>query len=114
MQEYSTPAKYDIGPSDTVLTALIGLAQARPYGVSFTRPQNFEWVNVTTKDFVDEVFEVAKGLIVNGVEQGDRVALLSETRYEWSLLDFAIWAAGAASVPIYGCLLYTSPSPRDS
>lgn len=102
MQEYSTPAKYDIGPSDTVLTALLGLAQARPYGVSFTRPQNFEWVNVTTKDFVDEVFEVAKGLIANGVEQGDRVALLSETRYEWSLLDFAIWAAGAASVPIYG------------
>lgn len=102
MQEYSTPAKYDIGPNDTVLTALLGLVKARPYGVSFTKPQNFEWVNVTTRDFVDEVFEVAKGLIANGVQLGDRIALLSETRYEWSLLDFAIWAAGAASVPIYG------------
>ena len=68
----------------------------------FTRPQNFEWVNVTAQEFVDEVFEVAKGLIANGVTQGDRVALLSETRYEWSLLDFAIWAAGAVTVPIYG------------
>ena len=82
MQEYSTPAKYDIGPNDTVLTALLGLVKARPYGVSFTKPQNFEWVNVTTRDFVDEVFEVAKGLIANGVQLGDRIALLSETRYE--------------------------------
>ncbi|WP_157109052.1 AMP-dependent synthetase/ligase [Corynebacterium aquilae] len=81
---------------------MLALAQARPYGVMFTRPANFEWVNVTAKEFVDEVFEVAKGLIANGVQQGDRVALLSETRYEWTLLDFAIWAAGAVVVPIYG------------
>ncbi|WP_233195664.1 long-chain fatty acid--CoA ligase [Corynebacterium sp. 13CS0277] len=81
---------------------MLALAQARPYGVMFTRPQNFEWVNVTAKEFVREVFDVAKGLIANGVKQGDRVALLSETRYEWSLMDFAIWAAGAVVVPIYG------------
>lgn len=102
MREYSTPAVYEIGPKETCLTALIATAQARPYGVLFTRPRNFEWVGVSAKEFVQEVFEVAKGLIANGVQQGDRVALLSETRYEWSLLDFAIWAAGAVSVPIYG------------
>lgn len=101
MQEYTTPAAYEIGPHETCLTALLDTAQARPYGVLFTRPRSFEWVNVTAKEFVEEVFEVAKGLIANGVQQGDRVALLSETRYEWSLLDFAIWAAGAVSVPIY-------------
>ena len=67
----------------------------------FTRPANYEWVNVTGKEFIDEVFEVAQGLIALGVQQGDRVALISATRYEWSLLDFAIWAAGAASVPVY-------------
>ncbi|MDO4631033.1 MAG: long-chain fatty acid--CoA ligase [Corynebacterium sp.] len=102
MQETHTPADYVIGESDTCLTSLLGSAKARPFGVIFTRPQNFEWVNVTAAEFIAEVYEVAKGFIANGVQQGDRIALLSETRYEWSLLDFAIWAAGAVSVPIYG------------
>ncbi|MDO4910419.1 MAG: long-chain fatty acid--CoA ligase [Corynebacterium sp.] len=99
---FSTPAKYTIGPKETCLTAMLAIAHARPYGVMFTRPNNFDWVEVTAKDFADEVFAVAKGLIANGVKQGDRIALLSESRYEWSLMDFAIWAAGAVSVPIYG------------
>ncbi|MCX7444237.1 long-chain fatty acid--CoA ligase [Corynebacterium sp. P7003] len=102
MQEFSVPAKYEVGPGETCLTALIDQVKTRPYGVMFTRPQNFEWVSVTAREFLDEVYEVAKGFIANGVKQGDRVALLSETRYEWALLDFAIWAAGAVSVPIYG------------
>lgn len=102
MQEYETPATYDLDPDDTVLKMLFAQVKARPHGVMFTRPQNYEWVNVTAKEFEAEVIEVAKGLIANGVKAGDRVVLLSETRYEWSLLDFAIWAAGAASVPIYG------------
>ena len=101
MQEFDVPATYDTGSNDTVLTALMALATARPYGISYIRPKNFEWVNVTTEEFIHEVFEVAKGFIANGVQHGDRIALLSETRYEWSLLDFAIWAAGAVSVPIY-------------
>lgn len=100
--EYSTPAEYTIGRKETCLTAMLAMVHARPYGVMFTRPKSFEWVNVTAREFADEVFEVAKGLIANGVQKGDRVALLSETRYEWSLLDYAIWAAGAVSVPIYG------------
>lgn len=102
MQEYESPAGYELDPDDTVLKLLFAQVKARPHGVMFTRPQNYEWVNVTAKEFADEVIEVAKGLIANGVQAGDRVVLLSETRYEWSLLDFAIWAAGAASVPIYG------------
>lgn len=102
MQEYESPAGYELDPDDTVLKLLFAQVKARPHGVMFTRPQNYEWVNVTAKEFADEVTEVAKGLIANGVQAGDRVVLLSETRYEWSLLDFAIWAAGAASVPIYG------------
>lgn len=101
MQEATTEAQYSVGESDTCLTALMASAKARPYGVLFTRPKNFEWVNVTAAEFIAEVYEVAKGFVANGVEQGDRIALLSETRYEWSVLDFAIWAAGAVSVPIY-------------
>ncbi|MCQ9340698.1 long-chain fatty acid--CoA ligase [Corynebacterium sp. HMSC077D10] len=101
LQEATTPAPFTIEPGETCLTAMMDTAKARPHGVMFTRPANYEWVNVTAKEFVDEVFEVAKGLIASGVEHGDRVVLLSNTRYEWSLLDFAIWAAGAVSVPIY-------------
>lgn len=101
MQETTSPAQFEIHEGETCLTALMDTVKARPYGVMFTRPANYEWVNVLAKDFLAEVFEVAKGLIANGVEKGDRVALISATRYEWSLLDFAIWAAGAVSVPIY-------------
>ncbi|MCQ9332212.1 long-chain fatty acid--CoA ligase [Corynebacterium phoceense] len=101
LQEATTPAPFTIEPGETCLTAMMDTAKARPHGVMFTRPANYEWVNVTAKEFVDEVFEVAKGLIASGVEHGDRVVLLSNTRYEWTLLDFAIWAAGAVSVPIY-------------
>lgn len=100
-REFTVEAEYTIGENETCLTALIDQVKTRPYGVLFTRPANFEWVNVTAQEFLDEVFAVAKGIIATGVEQGDRVALLADTRYEWSVLDYAIWAAGAVSVPIY-------------
>ncbi|MDN6461428.1 MAG: AMP-binding protein, partial [Corynebacterium flavescens] len=101
LQEVHTPAEFEIEEGDTCLTRMLATAKARPHGVMFTRPANYEWVNVTSKQFVEEVYAVAKGLISAGVEQGDRVILLSSTRYEWSLLDYAIWAAGAVSVPVY-------------
>lgn len=101
LQETHTPAEFEILDNETCLTALMDTAKARPHGVMFTRPANYEWVNVTAKEFIREVFDVAKGIIAAGVEQGDRVIIFSETRYEWSLLDYAVWAAGAVSVPVY-------------
>ena len=101
LQETHTPAEFEILDNETCLTALMDTAKARPHGVMFTRPANYEWVNVTAKEFIREVFDVAKGIIAAGIEQGDRIIIISETRYEWSLLDFAIWAAGAVSVPVY-------------
>ncbi|MDD7582432.1 MULTISPECIES: long-chain fatty acid--CoA ligase [unclassified Corynebacterium] len=101
LPEVHTPAEFEIEEGETCLTALIATAKARPHGVMFTRPANYEWVNVTAKEFIAEVFEVAKGLMACGVEKGDRIALISATRYEWSLLDYAIWAVGASSVPVY-------------
>ena len=59
------------------------------------------WADVTAGEFLEEVRAVAKGLIAAGIEAGDRVALISRTRYEWTLLDYAIWFAGAATVPVY-------------
>jgi long-chain acyl-CoA synthetase len=68
---------------------------------AFSRPSAAGWTGVTAAQFHDEVRSVAKGLIAAGIEPGDRVALISKTRYEWTLLDYAIWFAGAVSVPVY-------------
>ncbi|RFU85586.1 long-chain fatty acid--CoA ligase [Streptomyces triticagri] len=59
------------------------------------------WRPVTAETFAREVTAAAKGLIAAGLEPGGRVALMSRTRYEWAVLDFAIWAAGGQSVPVY-------------
>ncbi|MDX6347103.1 MAG: long-chain acyl-CoA synthetase [Streptomyces sp.] len=59
------------------------------------------WQDVTAAAFRDEVMAVAKGLIAQGIRFGDRVGLMSRTRYEWTVLDFALWAIGAQPVPIY-------------
>ncbi|MDR7329981.1 AMP-dependent synthetase/ligase [Corynebacterium guangdongense] len=100
-REFHTPAGFELREDENCLSALLAGAKAHPHVLLFNRPANYEWVNVTAREFAAEVYEVAKGLVAMGVQPGDRVALLSATRYEWSLLDFAIWAAGAASVPIY-------------
>ncbi|MFW2514429.1 AMP-dependent synthetase/ligase [Demequina sp. SO4-13] len=62
---------------------------------------NDEWIDVTGSEAQAHVNSVAKGLIATGVAAGDRVAIYSRTRYEWTVLDFAIMSAGAIPVPIY-------------
>jgi long-chain acyl-CoA synthetase len=59
------------------------------------------WFDVTAAEFRDEVLGLAKGLLAQGVRFGDRVAIMSRTRYEWTLFDFALWTIGAQVVPIY-------------
>ncbi|TNM30751.1 AMP-dependent synthetase/ligase [Streptomyces sedi] len=59
------------------------------------------WVPVTAAAFAAEVSAVARGLVAAGLPEGGRVALMSRTRYEWAVLDFAVWAAGGQSVPVY-------------
>ncbi|MFE7128639.1 AMP-dependent synthetase/ligase [Streptomyces sp. NPDC057617] len=59
------------------------------------------WRDITAAAFADEVRAVAKGLIATGLRPGDRLAIMSRTTYEWTLLDFAAWAAGLITVPIY-------------
>jgi long-chain acyl-CoA synthetase len=72
-----------------------------PDAVALARRGPDGWTDVTIGAFHGEVVEVAKGLVAAGVRPGDRVALLSRTRYEWTLVDYAIWWAGAVTVPIY-------------
>jgi long-chain acyl-CoA synthetase len=76
-------------------------ATEHPEQVAFRRKDGDSWRPVTTVAFRDELVGLAKGLVAAGVGPGDRVALMSRTRYEWTLIDYAIWAAGAVTVPIY-------------
>jgi long-chain acyl-CoA synthetase len=77
-------------------------AAEAPGAVVLRRPRNGGgWAPVTAAAFAREVTDTAKGLIAAGLEPGGRVAVMSRTRYEWTVLDFAVWAAGGQSVPVY-------------
>jgi long-chain acyl-CoA synthetase len=76
-------------------------ASSHPDTAVFSRRVESGWLDITAAQFADQVAGVAKGLIAAGVKHGDRVALLSATRYEWTLIDYAIWTIGAVTVPIY-------------
>src|SRR6476620_5583798 len=90
-----------VGP-DEALTDLLAQNVAEVGDqVGFRVRRGGAWQDVTWKEFGDQVTGVAKGLIASGVEAGDRVALQAKTRYEWAVVDFAIWTAGGVVVPIY-------------
>ncbi|MFG2571265.1 AMP-dependent synthetase/ligase [Streptomyces sp. NPDC048481] len=76
-------------------------AAEAPEAVVLRRSEAGVWRPVTARAFAAEVTAVAKGLIAAGVQQGGRVAVMSRTRYEWTVLDFAVWAAGGLVVPVY-------------
>ncbi|WP_432069709.1 AMP-dependent synthetase/ligase [Streptomyces sp. AA1529] len=101
MREYSLPALYEV-PAEGNLTDLIRRNAAQhPDLPVIGRKRNGRWEDLTAAAFLAEVRQAAKGLIAAGVEPGDRVGLMSRTRYEWTLLDFAIWSAGGVTVPVY-------------
>ncbi|MGW4482059.1 AMP-dependent synthetase/ligase [Rhodococcus triatomae] len=101
MREYATAPTFTISDDDALVRTVFRHARQTPDLVLFSRPLADEWVDVTASEFAELVTGVAKGLIQGGVQAGDRVILMSATRFEWTLLDFAIWAAGAVSVPVY-------------
>ncbi len=72
-----------------------------PTHVSLRRRRDGAWTDVTAEQFRDEVIGAAKGLVAAGIEAGDRVAVMSKTRYEWTVADFALFTVGAVVVPIY-------------
>ncbi|MEU4076620.1 long-chain fatty acid--CoA ligase [Streptomyces venezuelae] len=77
-------------------------ARQDPAAVLFSRKgADGAWSDVTASAFAAEVHSVAKGLIAHGLRPGDRLALMARTTYEWTLLDFAAWAAGLVTVPVY-------------
>ncbi|MFC5287030.1 AMP-dependent synthetase/ligase [Actinokineospora guangxiensis] len=101
MREFAVPAVEKRAEAGGLADLVFTNATEAPTHVQFRRRAGSGWSDVTTTQFRDEVVAAAKGLIASGVGAGDRVAILAATRYEWTLLDFAIWAAGAVTVPIY-------------
>jgi long-chain acyl-CoA synthetase len=113
MREYSTPVVVDVPASarltDTVFEraehdpGLVVLRRKASLAPSGATPGTGEaaWLDITARQFRDEVAALAKGFRAAGIGEGDRVALLSRTRYEWTVVDYALWAAGAVTVPVY-------------
>ncbi|MDI3194858.1 AMP-dependent synthetase/ligase [Pseudarthrobacter sp. AL07] len=102
MREFSVPPLV-IVPPETNITDLVLRQAAKPSNPAlFSRLDSAgAWRDVSATDFLADVQALAKGLMASGVGAGDRVGIMSRTRYEWALVDFAIWFAGAVSVPVY-------------
>ena len=102
MREYNVPALVDIPATAGLADIVYQRGQQEPHVVTMRRRLSpGRWQDVTAAEFRDAVTGVAKILIAAGIERGDRVGLMCHTRYEWTLIDYAIWAAGAVTVPIY-------------
>ncbi|RAG84781.1 long-chain fatty acid--CoA ligase [Streptacidiphilus pinicola] len=76
-------------------------AVAAPDAVALRRLHDGRWHPVTAGQFAADVAAAARGLVAAGVEPGERVALMARTRYEWTVLDFAVWTAGGQTVPVF-------------
>jgi long-chain acyl-CoA synthetase len=119
VREYSAPLNVEIPATGNLTDDVVANGAEAPDAVVFARRSvtggdrsvtggdrsatgdELEWADVTAAAFLAEVRAVAKGLVAAGVAVGDRVGLISKTRYEWTLVDYAIWFAGAVTVPVY-------------
>jgi long-chain acyl-CoA synthetase len=102
VRSYSAPAVTAVAESATLADVVFTRARREPAAVMLRkRTAAGQWLDVTASAFRDEVTALARGILAAGIEPGDRIALMSRTRYEWTLIDYAIWTAGAVTVPVY-------------
>ncbi|SNU00507.1 long-chain acyl-CoA synthetase [Ruaniaceae bacterium KH17] len=103
MQEMTNPTPVEWDRTQSITGILKEKLAADPSRPQWERKSSIgsDWIPVSVAQFVEEVQAVAAGLIASGVQKGDRVGIMSRTRYEWTLVDFASWWAGAVPVPIY-------------
>ncbi|MBD0675842.1 AMP-dependent synthetase/ligase [Streptomyces sp. CBMA156] len=101
MLDFSLPALYQVPSGGNLADPVHRNAEEHPDVAVLSRKVNGRWQELTSVQFLAEVHAAAKGLIATGIRPGDRVGVMSRTRYEWTLLDFAIWTAGAITVPVY-------------
>lgn len=101
MREFSVPPIVTLDPTSNLTESVWRNERDHPSRVAFQRLVGDTWTDVTSADFAATVRAVAKGLIASGVQAGDRVSIFADTRYDWTLADYGIMSAGAATVPIY-------------
>ncbi len=101
MREFSVPPVVTVDDAANLTDPVWDNAQSHPDTPQFARRTGTGWVDLSCRAFRDEVIALARGIVAAGISPGDRVALMSKTRYEWTLIDYAIWAAGGVTVPIY-------------
>ncbi|MER8013712.1 AMP-dependent synthetase/ligase [Streptomyces griseoluteus] len=104
MREFTNPVTEMTSqpPVGGLADAVFDNARTDPLHIALGRKDDQgRWRDVTAAEFRDEVVALAKGLLAQGVRFGDRVAIMSRTRYEWTLFDFALWTIGAQVVPVY-------------
>src|SRR5262249_12798866 len=101
VREFSVPLNVELPATGNLTDDVVTNADEAPDTVVFSRRHGTEWTGVTASEFLAEVRAVAKGFLAAGLEPGERVGLISKTRYEWTLVDYAIWFAGLVTVPVY-------------
>ena len=102
MKEFSTPAVVPADPSINASQLLVDRVAKDPHGALFALPTaDGGWQDLTTAEFHTQVVALAKGFMAAGVQAGDKIGFMCKTRYEWTLVDFSLWFAGAIMVPIY-------------
>ncbi|KQS22111.1 long-chain fatty acid--CoA ligase [Frigoribacterium sp. Leaf186] len=102
MNEHIVPPVVPADPSANATDLLLARAAATPDEPLFSVPDGTGgWRDITAAEFLTQVRALAKGLVASGVEPGDKIGLMCRTRYEWTLIDFATWFAGALLVPVY-------------
>lgn len=101
MNVYEAPALVPADPQANATDLLLDRVRLTPDAALFSVPEDGGWRDITSTEFLAQVRALAKGFIAAGIKPGQRVGLMCKTRYEWTLIDFAMWFAGAALVPIY-------------
>ena len=101
MKQFDTPALVPADPEANATDLLVARVAATPDAPLFSLPDGDGWRDVTAAEFLRQVVALSKGLVAAGIQPGDKIGLMCKTRYEWTLIDFATWFAGAVLVPIY-------------
>lgn len=101
MKQVEVPPVVPADPNANATQLLIERVAKTPHQALFSLPRDSGWADVTASEFYTQVIALAKGFCAAGVQPGDKIGIMCRTRYEWTLIDFAVWFAGAILVPIY-------------
>jgi long-chain acyl-CoA synthetase len=102
VEQHTMPAAVEARPEDNVTDVLVHRVRTSPDAPLFALPDGSGgWTDVSASEFHRQVVALAKGLVAAGIEPGERIGMMCRTRYEWTLVDFAVFFAGAVLVPVY-------------